>query len=421
MNDRPARMPLALAIGWGIGTLVPSIMFNTTAFLLLRYMTDYLGIAAATAGLLITASKVYDIVANPLMGQLSDRSRFAAGRRRPWLLIGGGLAAASYVMLFNAPDTGTLAFVGIALLAYATGYTAFNVPYLAMPAEMTGDYHERSWLISFRVYAIAIGTFVGGSLAPMLIEWTGGGEQGHRRMAWILAVPIVLSALTCFWMTRHARFTTPPPKGQVPAGSQLRLIAENRPFAWLVATKFLQLFALVSGQATMSYFVVRVLGFSYTQLGLYTLAGAAAIFGSQPFWLALSRRRGKSRTYTWAAAGYALLTLSWFLAGPGEPALLYYGRALAFGFLSGGLLLMGQALLPDTIEYDYLKSGLRREGLFAGVYSMAEKLAGAMGATVTGLILGAMGYVAARGRTRTRRPGAPRGPRPHGPAAAPRG
>jgi GPH family glycoside/pentoside/hexuronide:cation symporter len=318
VNKPVDRLPLAIAAGWGIGTLVPSIMFNTTAFLLLRYMTDYLGIAAVTAGLLITLSKVYDIVVNPIMGQVSDRSRFAAGRRRPWLLIGGGCAAAGFVMLFNAPDSGALPFVAVALLAYATGYTMFNVPYIAMPAEMTEDYHERSWLMSFRVYAIAVGTFAGGSLAPILIAQFGGGVAGHRQMAWLLAVPIVLAALVCYLLTGRARFTTPAAASARPDGGHWRLVLGNRPFVLLLLTKFLQLFGLAAGQATMSYFVVRVLGFTYTELGLYTLVGAAGIFLSQPLWLRLSRALGKSRTYAWAAAAYAALTLSWFAAGAAQ-------------------------------------------------------------------------------------------------------
>lgn len=78
------RIPFRMALGWGVGTLLPSILFNTTAFLLLRFLTDYLGMAAATAGLLVMIAKLYDIVANPLMGQFSDRFPFRGNRRRPW-------------------------------------------------------------------------------------------------------------------------------------------------------------------------------------------------------------------------------------------------------------------------------------------------------------------------------------------------
>ena len=68
-------------------------------------------------------------------------------------------------------------------------------------------------------------------------------------------------------------------------------------------------------------------------------------------------------------------------------------RAGVMGVLGCGTLLSGQALLPDAIEYDYLRHGERREALFAGFFAMVEKLASAIGLALTGGFLGAMGYL----------------------------
>jgi Na+/melibiose symporter-like transporter len=71
--------------------------------LLLRYLTDYVGLAAGLAGLLIAVSKVYDAVTDPLMGWVSDNTRSRLGRRRPWLLVGTLLCGLALVALFNVP------------------------------------------------------------------------------------------------------------------------------------------------------------------------------------------------------------------------------------------------------------------------------------------------------------------------------
>ena len=84
------------------------------------------------------------------------------------------------------------------MLLYSTGYTIFNVPYMAMPAEMTTGYQARSHLVSFRVYAIGLGTIAGISGAPLLIGALGGGRQGHESMATIYALIIAASSLACF-------------------------------------------------------------------------------------------------------------------------------------------------------------------------------------------------------------------------------
>jgi len=67
-------------------------------------------------------------------------------------------------------------------------------------------------------------------------------------------------------------------------------------------------------------------------------------------------------------------------------------RGIVSGVSSGGLLLMGQAMLPDTIHYDYLRTGLRREGIFAGLYTTAEKISFAIGGAMAGLLLQFFGY-----------------------------
>ena len=144
----PSQLPFRIVFGWGLGTLGVAVLFNATSFLLLRFLTDFAGLAAAAAGLAIALSKVYDAITDPVMGVVSDRTRTPWGRRRPYLFLGGLACGAAFALLFHAPALGggeaSLALVFLLLLVYATAYTVFNVPYLAMPAEMTDSYHERT-------------------------------------------------------------------------------------------------------------------------------------------------------------------------------------------------------------------------------------------------------------------------------------
>jgi GPH family glycoside/pentoside/hexuronide:cation symporter len=142
------------------------------------------------------------------------------------------------------------------------------------------------------------------------------------------------------------------------------------------------------------YFFLHVLGRSYQFLGLYGLVASLGIIFSTWLWLRLSRRHGKRLVYLGAGALYALVTASWFWVNGGDTTWNYLWRALASGIASGGMLLMGQAMLPDAIEHDVQRSGgMRREGLFAGFYTTAEKLAGAVGVSLTGAVLQSAGYV----------------------------
>ncbi|WP_404479976.1 MFS transporter [Novosphingobium sp. BL-52-GroH] len=400
-TERKAPLSRGICMGWGLGTLGPVTVLTASNVLLLRYLTDHVGIAAALASSLIAFSKLLDAFLDPTMGWLSDRTRSRMGRRRPYLLAGGVLLALSVVGLFSVPDIADYdlraVYVGAVLVFYALAYTVFNIPYLSMPAEMTTDYHERSYIMSFRVYAVGLSTIAASVLGPMVLAALGGGSDAYAKMALVFVPLILLSAWICFRATRHAPFTAKPDSTHYPILYQVKSVASNKPFLVLIVIKFLTLMAL-GVQSVFAFFFTYVLKVSDVYLGQYFLCSSLAMILSQPLWLRLSRWSGSKRnTYIAALALSLPAYLSWLWAEPGQPVAFIFLRAAVIGAAGGGAILMGQSLLPDTMEYDYLRTGLRREGLFAGFYTTVEKLSGAIGIAVVGAVLGSAGYVQSMG------------------------
>ena len=399
--QKPTSLALSICVGWGLGSVGVAMMYGVTNLLILRFMTDYLGIAAVAGGLVIGVSKLYDAITDPIMGVVSDRTKSRWGRRRPYMFFGGFLLAASMILLFNVPafesTTNTLLYMLILMLFYATAYTIFNVPYLAMPAEMTEGYHERSFLISFRVYGVAAAGIFGLFGGPMLIELYGGGQAGHAAMAWVLGAIILVSALASFWMTRDAPFTEESASTKYTFREQFSTAIENKPYLLLLGSKLAGLFGFALSQPAIAFFYTNVLEVTDDFLGYYFLVFYISMIGSQSFWIRVSKVRGKKLIFMLCIALNMLGNLSWLLAGPEEPFSVMLLRALLLGFIGGGSLLMGQSMLPDTIEYDYRRTGLRREGIFAAFFTTIEKLAYTIGPAVTGIFLGAMGYISSKG------------------------
>ncbi len=399
--------PWRLHLGWGIGTLGASLVLNGFSFLVPYFLTTVLGITAATAAMLLFIAKAWDIIANPLMGVLSDRTSTRYGRRRPYLLLGAlvtSLAFAGVYSLGLTPYAHTLWFVTIALALVGTGYTIFNVPYMAMPAEMLDDYKDRTRLMAWRVFFIGIGTFLAGGLAQRIAELAGGGARGYAVMGVVFGGGIFVFMAAAFFGTAGARFTERERKS-VPLAEQWRTGLANRPFVALLGTKFLQLFGLFTNTATAIFVVRFVIGRESPGEWMLWFVGAAGLMQivTIPLWRRIAVAIEKQRTYILATSIFCLVSLSWLLAGPEEPLWFFTLRAAVKGVAASGLLLMGQSMLPDTIEYDYRRTGMRREGIYSALYSFVEKVAAAHAPTIQHVVYALVGI---QSRSPVQTPGA---------------
>jgi GPH family glycoside/pentoside/hexuronide:cation symporter len=334
------------------------------------------------------------------MGHLSDRTRSRLGRRRVYLLWGAVACFASFVALFNFPHFDSMslrvAYAAFVLVLFNTAYTIYNIPYLAMPAEMTTDYHERTVLMSYRVVFFTTSSlfiFLGTAQLTKLY----GPERGYGLFGWLVGGLMALSMLAAFAATsrapRNERNEGPSP----PIAVQLRTVLGNRPFTVYLGVKLLQLTAQASSNAALVLFGVYVLG---NQQALLIAFGSAFPLGTLltiPVWTRLSRRVGKRNGFTIAALLYAAVMLTWLLVRAGEPMPLLVARLLVLGAAVSGILVTGFAILPDTIEYDRRRTGLNREGMYAGIYSTMEKIAAAFGPLVVGAYLSAAGFTSSEG------------------------
>ncbi len=393
-----ARLPFSVRAGWAIGTLVTTSLLFLTSTFFLRYMTDYVGMAAALAGTLLASTKIVDAFLNPFVGVLSDNARSAAGRRRPFLLAGALLGGASLVLQFSVP----VALQGLALTAYvfaslvlvSLSYVSFNVPYLAMLAEMTTDPAERAVLVSYRVYALAAAQFIGGGLAPVLIDLFGGGRGGFGGMAMVMGGLVVVAGLTCFRATRPAPRTSLTAAAKEQFWSQLPTLFQSRLYVALVLVKATFLVGSTAHTVTAAYYVRYVMQAPNSVLSAFLLVYSVGMIASQVAWLAACRRLGKVRTFLVATAIYGTVSVLWAVLGSGAPTWLFILLSFLNGTGAGGLLLASESLLPDAIEDDCRRSGARREGTLASLFAFTEKGANALGVALVGFVLGWFHYQA---------------------------
>ncbi|MEO0574819.1 MAG: MFS transporter [Pseudomonadota bacterium] len=388
-------IPVHTKVFWACGSLGTAFMLNTIAGFALYFMISVLKISPAIAGSILFATKVFDILTDPLVGGWSDRIRAKSGRRRPFLLAGSVVCAVSYVMIFTTPvfdsQTVTISYIVAGLLLYAAGYTLFNIPYMSMPAEMTDAYHERSRIHGFRVVFLSLGGLVGAGVPWVLDQYGQDSARAYAMVGIGGAILIFVFTFMAWVGTASARFTLAP----VTRPSILRELSHvfsNKHFIRLLLVKGAQLMGAAATIAAFPFFVTSVLGLTFKVMTPYFLTISAVSVLVTPMLVKLSQRIGKSQTYSLCALMYVVVMGSWILAGDSEAlwAICLRGAFLAIAF--SGNVVMAMSMLTDIVNYDAKLTDVRREGVFTAFYSFVEKFTFAFGPLVVGVALSLAGF-----------------------------
>ncbi len=385
-----------LRIGYASGGIATGAFGTVPGLLLLPYLTDSLGITSLVAGLIVFLPKAWDVILNPITGRLSDRFTTRHRTRRPFLLWGGIALAVSFVLLFSGPSRPVMlsgAWVVLAFVLCATAYSVFQVPYVAMPAELTNDYTERTRLMTWRVAILAVAILASGATAPLMRNAVGGAA-GYRAMAAFVAMLIIIGTLGAYFGTR----TAPPTTVESPTGSlltQLRLALGVRDFRLLLITFVIQALAIGAMLAGVDYVARIVLSRPAASSILFVCFVGPALLVA-PAWQRLAEQAGKKPGYLIASGVLAVGALGLLAAGQ-VPLIIVYLLTGVTGIGYAGCQLFPLAMLPDTTAHDAVRTGANRVGVFTGVWTAGETLGLAIGPAVFAVILSLGGYVSSTG------------------------
>jgi GPH family glycoside/pentoside/hexuronide:cation symporter len=176
---------------------------------ILFYYKQVLGLSGTLTGLAIAISIIWDGISDPMIGAWSDRLRSRIGRRHPLMIAAVIPLAAGFVMLYGPPDNvlsnqGQLfAWLLFSILLVRTALTFFMVPYLALGAEITNDYHERSQLAGMRtIMAWFIGTLASATGLIFLFNEENGLDgrfviDNYHFFGWINGFLVILFSVIC--------------------------------------------------------------------------------------------------------------------------------------------------------------------------------------------------------------------------------
>ena len=387
---------------YAIGSLGTGGFATLPGLVLVYYLTDNLGLAAILSGVVVTVAKVWDVFIDPLIGAWSDRSLRKHGTRRRFMVLGGLLLPVFFIVTFavplGLPAWLSATWVFVAFVLTATAFSLFQVPYIALPAELTDGYDQRTRLLAMRVVVLTIAILLFGAGGPALRSLGGSNHYlGYLLMAVVAGVVIGVGMLISSRVAPvglAAEPVSPSSTRGTEASAGYRagfaVLRRSQPFRALVLTFLLQALATGLMLAGAQYIATYVLKSEDAVTFLFIALIAPAVLFA-PIWAAIARRVGKERGFLIASIlfGVAALVMLGLLWVPG--AWVYAPVALA-GAGYAGMQSLPMSMLPDVISFDAKTNGPGSAGAFGGIWTAGETTGMALGATALTVILAITGY-----------------------------
>ncbi len=409
----PARTRLSRGTiaRYATGSLGTGGFATLPGLVLAYYLTDSLGVAALAAGIVITLAKVWDVVIDPIIGALTDRDLAKHGTRRRLMVVGALSLPVLFALTFAAPPAlgpvvGAI-WVFVAFTLTATAFSLFQVPYIALPAELTASYDERTRLLTWRVVVLTFAILLFGAGGPELRGAADDPVLGYLIMGIVAGVVIAAGMLVATtvakrpvtWATAPIPSTDSAQFASTPAGGSIREhyadgirgLRRSLPFRALLSTFVLQALATGLMLAGAQYVATWVLHSEQAVTFLFVALIAPALFAA-PAWGVVARRIGKERTFSITSIVFALAALS-IVGTLWVPGAWIYAPVAIAGVAYAGMQSLPMSMLPDVIAHDERTSGPGQAGSFSGVWTAGETVGFALGATTLAIILAVTGYV----------------------------
>lgn len=399
------RLPWQVKAGYGATDLGLSALETLLQIYLLKFYNTVVGLPASYTGLALSIAIFWDAISDPIMGGISDNTRHRFGRRRTYLIPGAIALAIFSTAIFNPPIVASIpfkfAYLLVIYILLNTALTIISVPHAALGGELSFDRDERTEIFGYKRGFDTLGALLGLTLPAIILSFLGQQSspeniaQSRHLVGFALALPLLLTAYITFRATRgydHAAKHSETTKRIRDLITTQWSTLKNPFFLPLIlAFIIISVGRTLNASTALYYYEYRLLIQEQDTVGKILFPFFIAFLATIPMWIWISRKKGKK----WPAIiGVFLLGITGSIVYPLFPPnnilypMLY---ALPGGFFVGAVILL-DALVPDVVDYDELKTRTNREGLYFGVWRMATKISRALGLILTGFLLDIIGF-----------------------------
>lgn len=420
-GDPTGKLPLIEKIGFGLGDTASNILYQAWSFFLMVFYTDVFGIPATAASFMFLITRFWDMINDPIMGMIADRTHTRWGKFRPyllWMSVPYGILACA---MFITPEWGQNMKIVYAYVTYilaTMAYTAINIPYSSLMVVMTPDPHERTTLSQYRFFFAFVGMLLITTFTLPLAKLLGANPEhpgynaelgysqalGYQMTMGVFGAIAIILLLITFVTTRER---VKPAKEQSRSFvNDLGNISKNLPWIILFAAAVFWLIHNMIRNGMAAYYFnnvngeggkvlwslpLGVLNLDFDQTTVFLTIGTfgmmAGVFLSTP----LKKLFGRKALIIFFSFASVLLGGVFYWLPPENFVVLSVMNFL-WAVVAGAIPVFFFAMFADVADYHEWKFGQRATGLVIAGIMFAIKMGVAVGGFLALYLLGKFGY-----------------------------
>lgn len=412
---RKEKLDFSMKLAFGVGQAAEGLKNAAFGVFLIFYYNQVLGVSGTLAGIAVGTAVLVDAVTDPLAGSVSDHWRSPQGRRHPFMYASILPLAVAFYFLFHPMVTSEFGlFIWLVVFSNATrtAMSLYHVPHIALGAEMTEDFHDRSALVGYRMFFANVGALfafaAGFGFFFVPTETFANGQLNVDAYPPFALLLSVLMAVTIFWSAWGTRAIIPwlpkPPDGPRVnlLGVLVRMVRDivaslrSRSFRWLFFGVLI-IFVMVGVNGALDLYI-----FTYfwelerAEILLVILAYPVGILIGALFSPRLFARFGKRFGLTFGALSWTFwqtlpIVLRLLDVMPANGDALLIASLMAMRVIQGASTVQANvafgSMVADIVDEHEYNTGKRQEGIFFAASSFSAKATSGIGNVIAGLAL----------------------------------
>ena len=360
-------------------------------FLPTFYAVD-MGLGLTTVGIIFALGRFFDVITDPLIGNLSDETRSSSGPRRPWMVVGVPLYCMAVFLLLSPPDTAGPVYLTVVSAAFFVSYTMVDVPYSSVGLEVSPDIHERSYLAGSKAVFQVAGAIFAASI-PAIFS-LAVPEALHLTSLLIVGLSLVGLATFLALVPVTNRPVTAPRLNLFKAACR---ILTKPHYRFLIGSFFIVQAANALTAGLTLLYITHVIGspaLAAPLIGLLFLSTAIFL----PLWIHLSRRFSKKHSWMTAILVCCVALSGSALLGPGD-VMAASVLCVVVGACFGADAIMPTSMLADIVGASETRGENRQAATSLAIKNAVSKLTFVIPMGVAFPVLDMVGFDQASGNS----------------------